>query len=233
MTEFRVEKKYLVSDLDLAVLSQRLSRVMERDVHQDGDCYVIRSLYFDDVADSCMAENAAGVDDRSKYRIRVYDAQGTLIRLEIKEKRNGLTRKWGCPLLPEEFRRILESPEDMAFGDRPALNRFLMQIRCRMLRPKVIIRYERTAFTHPSGNVRVTFDRSIEASGLWEELFNPDLPDLVPVLPIGKQVLEVKYDEFLPDVIARELETGRLQQTSFSKYYLGRMALMGVFPKGL
>ena len=135
MTEFRVEKKYLVSDLDLAVLSQRLSRVMERDEHQDGDCYVIRSLYFDDIVDNCMAENAAGVDRRSKYRIRIYDPKGSLIRLEIKEKQNGLTRKWGCPLLPQEYRRILEAPETMEFGDKPVLNRFLMQVRCRMLRP--------------------------------------------------------------------------------------------------
>lgn len=232
MTEFRVEKKYLVSELDLAVLSQRLSRVMERDSHQNGECYVIRSLYFDDVADSCMAENAAGVDQRSKYRIRVYDPRGTLIRLEIKEKRNGLTRKWGCLLSQEEFRRILEAPEKMDFGEKPVLNRFLIQARCRMLRPKAIICYERTAFIHPSGNVRVTFDRSVEASSQWEDLLNPELSDLVPVLPRGQQVLEVKYDEFLPGVIARELETGRLQQTAFSKYYLGRMALMGQFPGG-
>ena len=233
MTEFRVEKKYLVSDLDLAVLSQRLSRVMERDEHQDGDCYVIRSLYFDDIVDNCMAENAAGVDRRSKYRIRIYDPKGSLIRLEIKEKQNGLTRKWGCPLLPQEYRRILEAPETMEFGDKPDLNRFLMQVRCRMLRPKAIICYERTAFTHPSGNVRVTFDRSIEASGQCGDLFDPELSDFVPVLPTGKQILEVKYDEFLPDMIARELETGRLQQTAFSKYYLGRMALMGQFPLGI
>lgn len=194
MTEFRVEKKYLVSDLDLAVLSQRLSRVMERDEHQDGDCYVIRSLYFDDIVDNCMAENAAGVDRRSKYRIRIYDPKGSLIRLEIKEKQNGLTRKWGCPLLPQEYRRILEAPETMEFGDKPVLNRFLMQVRCRMLRPKAIICYERTAFTHPSGNVRVTFDRSIEASGQCGDLFDPELSDFVPVLPTGKQILEVKYD---------------------------------------
>ena len=53
------------------------------------------------------------------------------------------------------------------------------------------------------------------------------------ILPAGQHILEVKYDEFLPDMIARELEIGRLQQTAFSKYYLGRMALMGQFPLGI
>ena len=44
--EYRVENKYLVSDADLAVLSVRLNTVMSADVHQTGDCYQIRSLYF-------------------------------------------------------------------------------------------------------------------------------------------------------------------------------------------
>ena len=47
--EFRVENKYLVTDADLAVIKARLKTVMKQDVHQDGDCYTIRSLYFHDI----------------------------------------------------------------------------------------------------------------------------------------------------------------------------------------
>ena len=47
------------------------------------------------------------------------------------------------------------------------------------------------------------------------------------MLPAGMHILEVKYDELLPDYIAQALDTGRMQQTAFSKYYLGRMALLG------
>ena len=53
---------------------------------------------------------------------------------------------------------------------------------------------------------------------------------MTPVLPAGMHVLEVKYDEFLPDVIARQLEIGKLRKTAFSKYYLGRLAIAGEFP---
>lgn len=232
MVEYRVEKKYLVSDLDLAVLSQRLGAVMERDSHQAGDCYAIRSLYFDDVRDSCMEENDAGVDQRNKYRIRTYNTHFSFLRLEIKEKVSGLTRKSTCSLSPETYRQMTECPGQVSFGPQKVLNRFVLQMRCRLLRPKAIIWYERTAFVHASGNVRITFDRNIAASPFCEDFLKEQIPDLVPVLPAGMHILEVKYDDFLPDAIARQLEIGRLQQTAFSKYYLGRLAIQGEFPIG-
>ena len=40
----------------------------------------------------------------------------------------------------------------------------------------------------------------------------------------GKHILEVKYDEVLPASIAQALETGRLQQTPYSKYRECRIA---------
>lgn len=70
--EYRVENKYLVTDAQLALLAGRLKPVMPQDVHQSGNCYEIRSLYFDDVRDRCMDENEAGYDQRRKYRIRIY-----------------------------------------------------------------------------------------------------------------------------------------------------------------
>jgi hypothetical protein len=45
------------------------------------------------------------------------------------------------------------------------------------------------------------------------------------------QILEVKYDDFIPDFITRLLETGSLQQTAFSKYYWGRLAVRGSLPQ--
>ena len=41
-------------------------------------------------------------------------------------------------------------------------------------------------------------------------------------MPLGQQLLEVKYDEFLPDHIYRSLSLNNLNQTAFSKYYLCR-----------
>lgn len=227
--EYRVENKYLVSDLDIAILSQRLKMVMQNDIHQSGDCYSIRSVYFDDVYNSCMDENDAGIDCRKKYRIRTYDAENSPIKLEIKEKKSGLTKKHSCALTHEECDMIFEDSDGLEIGTRKELNQLLLQMKCVRMQPKAIIEYERTAFVHETGNVRITFDRNIMASKCCEDFFEDRVTGMIPILPSGWHVLEVKYDELLPDTIAKQLEIGKLRQTAFSKYYLGRLALNGEF----
>lgn len=228
--DYRVENKYLVTDADIAVLRPRLAAVMKQDIHQDGDCYNIRSVYFDDIVDGCMDENEDGVDHRNKYRIRIYDPKSDFIRLEIKEKTKGLTRKYSCKLTRDEADKVMDGSMPLTFDDRKPLNLMKLQLRAAKMQPKAIIEYERTAFVHPVGNVRITFDRNIMASKFCGEFFADRVSGMVPVLPAGLHVLEVKYDELLPDFIAKQLEIGILRQTAFSKYYLGRMAIKGEFP---
>ena len=212
------------------LLAGRLKNVMSQDIHQEGDCYEIRSLYFDDLWDRCLDENEAGVDRREKYRIRIYDPRSDVIHLEIKEKNRGLTKKRACDLSREECLAIMEGELPLNPDGRAPLNSLQLQMHCARMEPKVIIAYERTAFVHPSGNVRITFDRNIMASRNREEFLEDRVSGMVPVLPAGMHVLEVKYDEFLPDTIAQQLEIGKLRKTAFSKYYLGRLAIRGEFP---
>ena len=219
-----------MSDADLTLLAARLKNIMSQDIHQEGSCYEIRSLYFDDVWDRCMDENEAGIDQREKYRIRLYDPRTEIMHLEIKEKNNGLTRKRSCDLSREECQQILDGVLPLKPDTRAPLNSLQIQMRISHMKPKVIIAYERTAFVHPSGNVRITFDRNITASRYCEEFLEDRISGMTPVLPAGVHVLEVKYDEFLPDAIAQQLEIGKLRQTAFSKYYLGRLAVQGEFP---
>ena len=228
--QFRVEKKYLVSDMDLALLRARLSAVMTQDVHQTGEFYTIRSLYFDTFDDACMEENESGVDMRRKFRIRLYDPASEVVRLEIKDKIHGYTRKLSCPLSRAECESIMAGDTSSMLGSRAPLNALHLQMHTVHMRPKAIIEYERTAFVHPTGNVRVTFDKNIAASRMLDDFLSPHVDGYVPLLPSGMHVLEVKYDELLPDFIAQALELGTLQQCAFSKYYLGRMALSGCFP---
>lgn len=227
--DYRVENKYLVSETDILLISARLSSLMDTDRNQRGNSYEIRSLYFDDIFDSCLDENDAGVDARRKYRIRSYGPDFNFIRLEIKEKLNGYTRKYSCPLSMHEYESILDGGSELTFGDKKPLNELLLKMRCSLMQPKAIIKYERSAFVHPTGNVRITFDRNICASRACDELFSQHLPLAVPLLPRGMHILEVKYDELLPDVIAQQLEIGKLQKTAFSKYYLGRLAINNEF----
>jgi len=76
----------------IEMLRFRLEPIMEMDAHQPG-AYRIRSLYFDDIYDTCLAENLAGTDDRYKYRLRYYGKNLDYINLEKKYKLHGMTKK--------------------------------------------------------------------------------------------------------------------------------------------
>ncbi len=224
---YRNEWKYLVTDADLAVLGARLKVLLPMDKHQTGSAYAIRSLYFDDLQNSCLRENEAGVDDRRKFRLRLYNGSSERIQLEIKEKLHGKTHKSSCLVSADECRRIMEGAAPPIGPGTPAPRNLLsVAMRTAGMAPKVIVEYERTAFVGRSGNVRITFDRNISACVQLGSFLEPKV-HLTPILPAGQHVLEVKFDEFLPDYVAQALELGKLRQTAFSKYYLCRLALPG------
>ena len=81
--EYRVEKKYICTNMELAILKARLQAVMSIDKNQkEIDAYQIRSIYFDNYDNSSYFENDAGVDDRKKLRIRVYNKSRKTIKLK-------------------------------------------------------------------------------------------------------------------------------------------------------
>ena len=90
--------------------------------------------------------------------------------------------------------------------------------------PKIIIDYERTAFVDPILNVRITFDRnicgSINVNGFMKRNYLK-----FPIQEKGNHVLEVKFDDVLPEHIEKVLHESPLQRNTFSKYYLGRLVL--------
>ena len=92
----------------------------------------------------------------------------------------------------------------------------------KLLRPVQIIEYNRTALIEPLGNVRITFDQNVCGTGEINTFFEDVIP-AIPILPEGQHILEIKYDEFLPDYIRKMVNTGELQQISFSKYYFARV----------
>ena len=227
---YRVENKYLVTDSEAALLMARLNAAMHQDIHADGSSYEVCSLYFDDLRDRGMDENEAGLDQREKYRIRFYGTDLETLHLERKEKIRGFVRKESCSLSLAEVNALLEDRLPLSPDHRNILNLLRVKSRCCRMQPKVILRYDRTAFVCSAGNVRITFDRNIQASLYCRDFPGEQIRGLTPVLPSGLLILEVKYDEFLPDFIVRLLETGTLQQTAFSKYYWGRLAVGGTFP---
>lgn len=213
----------------MEILKARLSPVLRMDEHQNGACYRVRSLYFDDEEDSVFFDNDAGNDRRKKFRLRVYDHPDDGIRLEIKHKSRGGTKKDSRVLPKTLCENILRGePIPWDAGYPPAMTELYREMQLNALRPRIIVEYERTVFVCAAGNVRITFDRNIAFSTRVESFLEEQLP-LTPVLPKGLHLLEVKYDELIPDSIAQLLETGELTRTAFSKFYLACLAQKGEY----
>ena len=70
-------------------------------------------------------------------------------------------------------------------------------------------------------NVRVTFDRKI-LSGSDVRAFLDERIAGRGILPVGTELMEVKFDSFLPDEIYQILQLEGLRASTFSKYYLCR-----------
>lgn len=220
--KYRNELKFLCSEQELALIERRIQSICRRDTHAGADgVYRVRSVYFDDYADSCYYENEDGTDPREKFRIRIYNGDTSHITLECKRKEHGRNHKFSCPLTWEQCSALLEGRYRLQECDVPVLCRLVLLQQTRHFVPKVIVEYERTPFVYPQGNVRITFDRNISGSAKVQDFGKARL-QMFPVMPVGQHVLEVKYDEIFPDFIKAQAQIGNLQQTAFSKYYLCR-----------
>ncbi len=229
--DYRVEDKYIIYEDQIAYLKMKLGQIMEKDVHSSGEGYLIRSVYFDDLGDSALLENEAGVDERSKFRIRSYNMDDSFVRLEEKSKKRGYTHKESAVMSRDTARVLIHTAGSagraaLASGCLLSEKGFLFKklytyMNTRLLCPVNIVEYEREAYVEKAGNVRITFDRNIAASDEVERFFERDLHG-IPVMERGAHILEVKYDELLPDHIRKIIDNGSLQRTAFSKYTMAR-----------
>mgnify|MGYP003311382451 CR=1 FL=1 len=220
--KYRVEQKYIITEDNIAYLKYKLENVMQYDKHVKDGMYRIRSLYFDDMYDSFLEDNEAGNDFREKYRIRTYNNEKTKIHLEIKAKELGYTSKQKEELTWQECRDIMMGiPWKLKAEDGLVKKKLYSLMMLRRMQPVQIVEYDRIPFVEEKGNVRVTFDKNIVGTSEINAFFDDILPG-IPLLSTGSHILEVKYDEFLPDYIKQILNEVHLQKTAFSKYYYAR-----------
>jgi len=220
----RNELKHQITALDCQILRSKLVHLMRYDEHVGAhNRYTIRSLYFDNSSDKAMMEKLNGTDYRAKFRIRLYNRNQDDIHLEKKMKTKNLCYKEACPVTSLEVERIRQGDIAWMGGDERKLIRELyIQMNLYQLRPKVVVVYEREPFVYPYGNVRVTFDSDVRTSVTGTDLLNFDAP-LVPAIQYGFVLLEIKFDEYLPEVIKGVLQLDARRTQAFSKYVQSRV----------
>lgn len=217
-----MEDKFLVSERELYLLQSRLKVVLNTDRHSING-YTITSVYFDDFCDSCLQDTIDGNRIRQKYRIRIYNGSFDVIKLEVKYKRDNRVKKCATEITYEQMCDLMRGiciEEGQSSVDDP-ITLFNMEIKERGLRPKAIVEYDRMAYVFALGNVRITLDRDLRVSRRFDAFMRKECICPKAVLHENR-VLEIKYDEFLPDFIAGILEYGNMLQTSFSKYRICR-----------
>lgn len=217
---YRHEYKYLCNKVQLKMLDSKLKSVMKLDTNAGETLtYRIRSIYFDDYQNSNLNENEIGVAPREKWRIRAYNESSENISLECKRKEYDKILKKSCKLTVEQYKAIIKGESNITFDpNNKLLNRFLIEMKTKQLKPKVIVGYERKPFICKEGNVRVTFDFNIYSSPDIERFFEKEIRKR-PLMPKAMHMIEVKYDEYLPDYIARTVQMTDMIRTAFSKYY--------------
>nr|WP_320023987.1 polyphosphate polymerase domain-containing protein [uncultured Acetobacterium sp.] len=221
--KFRHEHKHYINYMDYLVIQSKLKAIMKPDANTNADGeYQIRSLYFDDYNDTALKDKINGINYREKFRIRCYNNNFDYINLEKKSKINGLCLKIKASITKEQTAAILACQiEWMASSDKPLIVELYSKMKSGQLRPKTIVDYDREAYVYGAGNVRVTFDKNIRTGLFNTDLFNANLPTVatgeVQIL------LEIKYDNFIPEVISNIVQLDGRRRTAYSKYAASRI----------
>lgn len=224
--KLRHELKYRISYADYQELRSRALNFMRHDAHGADGKYFIRSLYLDDINLADYYQKNEGLNRRRKYRIRIYDLSREIIKFEIKDKFDSYISKSSSLITYDQCQRILQGDfgfaRDMILhntdgGKETALRIGYIDNACKILRPQVAVDYDREVFICDEGNVRMTFDMNLRAGQGTGDMFDPHLPT-VAAYESGKMILEVKYDDYLPNFIRRMLLPLNLWQSAESKY---------------
>lgn len=220
--KYRHEWKHEISYGDMLILRQRLSTVAKGDAHAIDGKYGIRSLYFDNSSDKVLREKMDGVNLREKFRIRFYNGDTSFIRLEKKSKVNGLCLKESVACTKELAQAVVDGDYSLLMQrGEPLMEELYSKMMSQGLRPKVIVDYIREPFVFAPGNVRVTLDYNIRTGLQCTGFLSPDCITVPP--GSATVVLEVKWDEYLPDVIRDVVQLRNCRTGAFSKYAVCRI----------
>lgn len=222
-TKLRHEWKHLISFSDKAQIIARLSILCRPDDHYGAESYKIRSLYFDNVYDKALQERLIGMEYRDKFRIRYYNFDDSYIVLEKKSKFNQLCGKTSCRISREQVELLLKGETAWLLEkNNPLCSELYSKMRGQLLRPKVIVDYTRRAFVYDPGNTRITIDEDIRTGLSSLDFFNRNL-SAIPADVTHPVILEVKYDEYIPDIIRSAVQLPDRHTGAFSKYSACRL----------
>ena len=181
---------------------------------EDGS-YIVKSLYFETPYSNDYTDKELGVQFRQKMRLRTY-AGSDVYKLEIKSKNGDVATKYSVSLTQAEAQQVAAGDYGFLADKASAEALFIYhQLVTKVYRPLMVVAYRRYAYLQPAGNFRLTFDEDLRWSADPAGLFTPDhLSGVVT----DKTVMEVKYDDFVPNWITDRLHRTGINAGESSKY---------------
>ena len=223
--QLRHELKHEISMSDMIAIRQRMRAIAKSDPHAIDGKYFIRSLYFDTPEDRALIEKQSGISQRQKFRIRYYNYDTSVINLEKKLKSGGLGCKISAGLDVKQAEKIVNGDTSwmMDFDNELIRELYSLMVSDR-LGPKTIVDYTREPFIYGPGNVRVTLDYNIRTGLHLTDFLNTEC--VTVSASFGTCIMEVKWDDYLPDIIRDAVRLPHSRTGSFSKYEACRLPMI-------
>lgn len=221
----RKELKYYISHNEYVILSNLLRKVLQQDKHNKDSkkSYHVRSLYFDTLDNESFEDKMAGIEERTKYRLRIYGTNAKWVKFEIKSKFNNSVLKETAIISKEDAAEIQNTNyEVMLKYNNPFLNKAYQEFKKRPYRPVVMTDYFREAFMYDLNKIRIVFDKFLKSTSLQLDIFNKD-PFPTQKLKRGIVIMEIKYNNFIPGFLKQILQIPSFERSAISKYCIGRL----------
>lgn len=218
----RREIKFIISEYDYFRLNDVFKNVLIQDTNNKEFGYNVRSLYFDSINNCDYYSKMNGEEIRKKIRLRIYDINTEVVKLEIKRKINinqikesiEISRDDAISLINKDYKVLLKYNNSVA---HKAYN--IMTIG--QYQPVVLVDYNRRAYLHVENSIRVTLDSDLRANETNFDLFSNTVT-MNPVFDHYHSILEVKYDGELFCWISQILGGKDSINQSLSKYCTSR-----------
>lgn len=219
----RKELKYYINYTDYKVLYEILDNLLTQDENAIRTKGFIRSLYFDTLDNKDFEEKQAGILNRKKYRLRIYDLDTERVKFEIKNKFNNQILKETAFISREDAIEVQNGNYEVLLKyNNPVLNKVYCDFKREPYRPVSVIEYIREAFMFSFNDVRITFDKNLKATAEDLDIFSKDHL-MKPLFKKGMLVMEIKYNNFLPLWVRKIIQIPRFEKSAISKYCIGRI----------
>jgi hypothetical protein len=219
----RQELKYYINSIEAERMRSLFNATLLKDEYSSNNNeYTVSSLYFENYDDKNLDEKLDGILSRKKYRIRIYNKDLSVIKLENKIKENNTISKISTVISKEDSINLCNCNFNNFKNTDDVFFRMINYLNIFKYRPKVIIEYQREAFYLPYNNIRITFDKHLSTYNNYTDINNIKKGVSFPVINENMITLEVKFNNELPIHIKNLLSIIPASRASIGKYVLGQ-----------